>query len=99
VITPGPRGGIGTAYGFPPEDFVPRPPEGAVLPAAGGGYLDVIIGVARADPSTDGTIDAVRLRYQHNGARYELMIRESLRVFDPSSDGGTSHGHGSEPPA
>jgi len=97
VITPGPRGGIGTAYGFPPEDFVPRPPEGAVLPAAAGGYLDAIIGVARADPSADGTIDALRVRYRHDGARYKLMIHESLRVFEPSSDGSSSGGDNIDP--
>jgi hypothetical protein len=83
VNDPAVDGGIGTAYGFPPAGATLAEPMGAVIPPNASADLQVLVGVRLVEPGKDGTIDALRVRYRHQGVRYEVLIPDRLRLFTP----------------
>jgi len=74
-------GGIGTAEGFPPQGANLRQANGAALKPAGGSpsHLQVLVGV-RLSGAAEGSIEAIRVRYRHEGSEYELVLPYRLRV-------------------
>jgi hypothetical protein len=86
VNDPTSEGGIGTAYEYPPPDVNTQPVADATLPAVNSEhpYVQLLVGVERTG-ADDGTIEAVRIRYEHGGEEYEVTLPFSLRVFEPES--------------
>lgn len=83
---PDTEGAVGQHYGFPPSGVEAFAPGGAVLPPAGTplAHLEVLVGVRLTDRS-HGSIDAVRVRYRHNGIEYADTLPYSLWVFVPTA--------------
>lgn len=74
-------GGIGTLDVFPPPGADGRPVAGAVLPALGtdAPHRQLLIGV-RLVGTDGGAIEALRVRYRHNGDGFETVLPYSLRL-------------------
>lgn len=82
VNDPSVAGGVGTAYGYPPESVETTAVQGSVLPGAGTAnpHVQLLVGVERTE-AAGGEIDAILVRYRHEGATYEVTLPFSLRVI------------------
>jgi hypothetical protein len=78
-------GGVGTLDVFPPPGSLGRAVEGARVAPSGAEapYLQVLVGV-RLTGAGDGTIEALRVQYRHDGTLYEVVLPHRLRVTSPS---------------
>jgi hypothetical protein len=78
-------GGVGTLDAFPPPGTHTRAAAGSSLPPSGSRapYLQVLVGV-RLTGATDGTIEALRVHYRHDGNVYEALLPYRLRVTHAS---------------
>jgi hypothetical protein len=73
---------IGGALGFPPQDTHTIDPHGAIFPpqAEQPWTLEVFVGVRLSEGRTEGTLQAIKLRYTAGGVNYEVVLPYSLTV-------------------
>jgi hypothetical protein len=81
INDPARDGGIGTLDAFPPPGMPFREVAGTDVPpmTSAGPHRQLLVGVrlTGADP---GSIGALRLRYRHAGATYEVTLPYALRI-------------------
>lgn len=77
--------GIGFAYGFPPDGVTLTDPRGVEIRGVGGDapVVQVLFGLRLADGSSTGSIAGIRVRYEHDGTRYEDVLPYSFEVSGP----------------
>lgn len=85
VNNPDVDGGVGSDDVFPPARIHPSQVAGAVIGSIGSAtpHLQLLVGV-RLDDANEGTIESIRVRYQFDGNRYEVVLPFALRVFKAS---------------
>lgn len=74
-------GGIGLLEGYPPDGYTFAPVEGTVIPPRE--YRHVVFGVRLADGADRGSICGVKVTYEHERLRYDLILDFQLHLLPP----------------